>query len=104
MQTKFRRQDDGPSWKKVAHNVILVGSSITALIVGVRIIGTHYRDEERVRIIQRNIEAITRNLEALTIRIGAAERELDRRTPEIKHNAEEIRRLRDRRRGQVKHQ
>lgn len=96
MQKHTRRANDGPTWQKVAHNIVLVGSAITALLVGFRVIGRYHIDQEKIRVIERNIEALTANVESLSDRIGRAEREFDRGLPQIRTNAKEIDRLRDR--------
>lgn len=93
---KNRREGDEPSWKKVALNVVLVGSSLTAVLVGVRVVGGYYVDQQKIRIIERALESITRNIEYLERRIEETANEVERRGPRILDNEREIERLRNR--------
>lgn len=93
---KNRRLDDEPSWKKVALNIVLMGSALTAVLVGFRIVGGYYVEYEKVRVIEKTIDSITRSVEALEKRIERTAIEVERRGPRILDNEREIERLRNR--------
>lgn len=82
-----RRKDDQPSWKKVAHNVVLVGAVITTIAGWVVVAGRHF-------VIWETVRRDARNIAALSIRVDKAESKLDRRRVELDTAKEEIKTLR----------
>ena len=90
-----RRSTDKPTWQKVSHNVILVGSAIAALLMGFRVVGGYYIEQEKLKVMERTLDSLARNVEIVGKRLDAAERELDKRGPRILDNEREIDRLRN---------
>lgn len=90
-----RRKDDRFAWSKVAHNIVLVGSVLTALIVGLRVVGGYYVEQEKLRIVEAAIKSITLNIDLIEQRITKAEREIDLRAHRILVNEREIERMRN---------
>ena len=90
-----RRETDQFTWKGLARNITLVGSAIAALLMGVGTIGTYYTHKERIRVMEKTLEAAVQNVAIISKRLDAAEAELDRRGPRILDNEREVQRLRD---------
>lgn len=84
-----RRKDDKATWQKVAHNLVLVGSALAAVVVGFRFVGRYYLE-------QQTIESNTKNIKIIEQRLREAESKIDRRRFEIDNNTEEIKSLRQR--------
>lgn len=92
---KNRRSSDQPSWEKVATNIVLVGSAVAAVLMGIRVVGGYYVEQEKLRVIERTVDSLTKNIQLLSIRFEETKREVDRRSHRILDNEREIERLRN---------
>jgi hypothetical protein len=84
-----RRKDDKPTWQKILGNIVLIGSTVSAIAWGWSIAG-------RYAVLSKTIDANAKVTTTNSHRLRDIEQELANRGPRIQDNKEEIDRLRGR--------